>query len=63
MKYRVERWLVKDNAFGLQDYFTDLESAEAVAKAISKAHKTMTRIIFEGNIIREYDHGTKPKKK
>ena len=61
MKYRVERWLVKDHAFGLQDFFSDLESAEAVAKAISKAHKTMTRIIFEGNIIKEYDY--KPSKK
>jgi len=61
MKYRVERWLPKDNCYGLVDFFADLESAEAVSKAHSKANKTFTRIIFEGAIVKEYNY--KPSKK
>lgn len=57
--YRVERWLVKDNAYGLYDYYNDQESAETVAKATSKAYKTMTRIIHKGNIIKEYEYKRK----
>jgi len=63
MKYRVERFLPKDNCMGLVDFFDDFESAEAVAKATSKARKTYTQVIFEGQRVKDYDCGVKPKKK
>jgi len=63
MKYRVERFLPKDNCMGLVDFFDDLESAEAVAKATSKARKSYTQILFEGNRIKEYDYKPKTPKK
>lgn len=63
MKYRVERHLPKDNCLGLVDYFDDLESAKAVAKAHSKAFKTYTRIVYKGEKVGEYEYETKTRKK
>jgi hypothetical protein len=62
MKYRVERHLIKDNCLGLVDFFDDLESAEAVAKAHSKAFKTYTRIVCDGIKVKEYEYKPKAKK-
>ena len=63
MKYRVERHLIKDNCLGFVDWFDDLESAEAVAQAHSKAFKTYTRIVYKGEKVGEYPYEPKTRKK